>query len=223
MVYSGDTRPCPALIAAGLGSRLVIHEATFEVSRGAVHATTLEVPVPLYVQAPGTTRDTPRAVCLQPRPKLIDAFLSRRTSSRDKPAPSGIQLYLKRSTAPLRCRHPTWFSLTFLSGSSTEANSNQTKTREKKLKRQLMTTNLSLSLSLSFFSLFLSSLSLSFFSLSLSRYASGPPVTDHPLLARTLLALDGLVLDLARPFPAGSATIHLWRACLTPAPSADSK
>ncbi|GIL54053.1 hypothetical protein Vafri_9612 [Volvox africanus] len=30
LVYSGDTRPCPALISAGRGATLLIHEATFE-------------------------------------------------------------------------------------------------------------------------------------------------------------------------------------------------
>lgn len=30
MVYSGDTRPCPALVDAGQGTNLLIHEATFE-------------------------------------------------------------------------------------------------------------------------------------------------------------------------------------------------
>ncbi|GIM10126.1 hypothetical protein Vretimale_13897 [Volvox reticuliferus] len=30
LVYSGDTRPCPALISAGSGATLLIHEATFE-------------------------------------------------------------------------------------------------------------------------------------------------------------------------------------------------
>ncbi|KAL6752937.1 beta-lactamase-like protein [Haematococcus lacustris] len=30
LVYSGDTRPCPALIGAGQGATLLIHEATFE-------------------------------------------------------------------------------------------------------------------------------------------------------------------------------------------------
>eukprot|EP00882_Tetradesmus_deserticola_P034166 GHRQ01039099.1.p1 GENE.GHRQ01039099.1~~GHRQ01039099.1.p1 ORF type:complete len:146 (+),score=52.92 GHRQ01039099.1:3-440(+) len=30
LVYSGDTRPCPALVAAGAGATLLIHEATFE-------------------------------------------------------------------------------------------------------------------------------------------------------------------------------------------------
>lgn len=30
VVYSGDTRPCPALVAAGRGCSLCVHEATFE-------------------------------------------------------------------------------------------------------------------------------------------------------------------------------------------------
>ena len=30
MVYSGDTRPCDALVAAGRGATLLIHEATFD-------------------------------------------------------------------------------------------------------------------------------------------------------------------------------------------------
>lgn len=30
IVYSGDTRPCDALVEAGLGATLLIHEATFE-------------------------------------------------------------------------------------------------------------------------------------------------------------------------------------------------
>ncbi|KAF5840784.1 beta-lactamase-like protein [Dunaliella salina] len=30
LVYSGDTRPCPALVRAGAGATLLIHEATFE-------------------------------------------------------------------------------------------------------------------------------------------------------------------------------------------------
>jgi len=30
LVYSGDTRPCPRLVEAGLGATLLIHEATFE-------------------------------------------------------------------------------------------------------------------------------------------------------------------------------------------------
>jgi hypothetical protein len=30
LVYSGDTRPCPSLAAAGHGCTLLIHEATFE-------------------------------------------------------------------------------------------------------------------------------------------------------------------------------------------------
>lgn len=30
LVYSGDTRPCKALAAAGHGCTLLIHEATFE-------------------------------------------------------------------------------------------------------------------------------------------------------------------------------------------------
>jgi hypothetical protein len=30
LVYSGDTRPCEALVRAGAGATLLIHEATFE-------------------------------------------------------------------------------------------------------------------------------------------------------------------------------------------------
>ena len=30
LVYSGDTRPCPALYAAGRGATVLLHEATFE-------------------------------------------------------------------------------------------------------------------------------------------------------------------------------------------------
>ena len=30
LVYSGDTRPCKALAAAGYGCTILIHEATFE-------------------------------------------------------------------------------------------------------------------------------------------------------------------------------------------------
>ena len=29
LVYSGDTRPCPALIKAGAGATVLVHEATF--------------------------------------------------------------------------------------------------------------------------------------------------------------------------------------------------
>ena len=35
VVYSGDTRPCEALVAAGLGATLLIHEATFDDARAA--------------------------------------------------------------------------------------------------------------------------------------------------------------------------------------------
>ncbi|KAG2447367.1 hypothetical protein HYH02_007695 [Chlamydomonas schloesseri] len=47
LVYSGDTRPCPALVAAGRGATLLIHEATFEPcleqqARGKRHSTSAE-------------------------------------------------------------------------------------------------------------------------------------------------------------------------------------
>jgi hypothetical protein len=47
IVYSGDTRPCAALEAAGAGATLLIHEATFEngldgEARNKLHSTTAE-------------------------------------------------------------------------------------------------------------------------------------------------------------------------------------
>lgn len=82
LVYSGDTRPCAALIAAGRGADLLIHEATFgEGDEAALHA---------RIKRHCTIAEAQGVAARMGAARLIVTHLSQRFASASTPRPRGV-------------------------------------------------------------------------------------------------------------------------------------